>query len=932
VTPSDWERLKPLFTEALSLAPEDRTAFLAKIRQENEDLGTKLAQLLADVAGDDPAFDQPLISFTGPDQSSLGSTASWHRETKTIAGRFRIVRTLGLGGMGEVFEAEDLQLGGRVALKTIRPEILKNPVVAARFKREILLGKRIAHPNVCRIHDLGTDRDEDGSETLFFTMEFLEGETLAARLRRKGRMTHVEALPLVQNMTDGLSAAHAAGVVHRDFKSGNVMLVPCGEGQTRAVITDFGLARAIHDASDGMALTKPGMIAGTVAYMAPEQIRGEEVGPPIDIYALGVVAYQMVTGKLPFEGDSDMSVAIQHLQQEPPSPRKCAPELDERWESAILKCLRKEPRERFQSAEDLKWALTSGESRSKADTRKSNKSSALVYWVIGAMTILALGGSIYLRQDQGLMARQQRVAVLEFENIGGDAVNGAFCRGLMETLSSKLTELEQFQGTLSVVPASDVRKDKVTSAHEAQRNFGATLAITGSVQRLPTGIRLTFNVVDARRLKQLRSHTVFVTESDTILMQQGVIQQITELLDIQLRPDAQHRLAQGNTTVPGAYDYYLQGAGYLASGASYADQAIAEFKRALEKDPDYALAHAGLGHAYWNKYVVTKEKEWVDEAWEACRRSIELNPQLAEGHITLAILDSGTGRWNEAVREAQEAIRIDGFNERAYLELARSLAATGQKDVAESTLKKAISLRPGYWYNHVLYGHFLYEQARYPEAEAEFQQVIDLVPDNPSGYTNKALILHEEGRNPDAERLLKKSIEVKPTKVAYTNLASIYFFERRYAEAVPIMEKVVPGSKEYMQWGNLGDAYRWTPGNSEKARGAYETALKLLETALSVNPKDATAISSLALYQAKLGRKKQALDAAAKSLALSPKDKTILFNAAVVSELLDERAQAIGLLRQAVAGGFPTSEIATDPELKNLRMDGAYRTVVTSAN
>jgi serine/threonine protein kinase len=678
VTPKDWEALKPLFEQALRLSPEECAAFVERVRLDDEELGRNLADLISE--DKTLAFDKPFIDFHEvPPDSPIASGASPTDETVTlsalragevVAGRFRLLRHAGKGGMGDVFEAEDLQLKDRIALKVIRPEIASNPLVSARFKREILLGKRIAHPNVCRIHDLGFTKSGDGAEMLFLTMEFLSGETLASRIKR-GPLSSAEALPLIENMADGLAAAHHAGIVHRDFKSGNVMLVNSPDG-IRSVVTDFGLARAVHESTEGTAITKPGAVAGTVGYMAPEQIRGGKVTPAADIYALGVVVFQMVTGRLPFTGDSDVSVALQHLNEAPPSPRKFAPNLDVSWETAILGCLRKVPQERFGSAADFKAALLSRSAKLRPKPSARLRRTLAVSLPVAMAILLVCALWAYRARNAGLMNSQQRVAVLEFENVGGDEVNRAFCEGLMEALSSELTELEPFHRSLSVVPASDVRKEKVTSAREAQSAFGVNLVITGSVQRSPSGVRLTINVVDARQLKQLRSRSIFIPETDAVSMQQGVITQVTDLLDIQLHPDAQHRLAEGNTPVPGAYDFYLQGSGYLLSGRAAADHAIVEFEHALERDPDYALAHAGLGEAYWNKYSLTKDSSWIDKAWQQCRRSIELGPQLSGAHITLALLNSGTGHYDEAIRQARQAILIDPYSDRAYAELARA--------------------------------------------------------------------------------------------------------------------------------------------------------------------------------------------------------------------------------------------------------------------
>ena len=936
MTPNHWKRLKPLLEQALRLPPEGRAAFAEKIRLQDEELGRYLADLIReDKTG---PLEKPFIDFhdlrssspiEGDPQSAAETvTLSSLRACQVIAGRFRVLRHVGNGGMGDVFEAEDLQLKDRVALKMIRPEIASNPVVVARFKREILLGKRVAHPNVCRIHDLGFAQSDDGTEMLFLTMEFLSGVTLASRIKR-GPFSAAEALPLIEDMADGLAAAHQAGVVHRDFKSGNVMLVN-SSNRTRAVITDFGLARAVSEGEAHSALTKPGAVAGTVAYMAPEQIRSDKVTTAADIYSLGVVIYQMVTGRLPFIGDSNVSVALQHVSEAPPSPRKFAPHLNANWEVAILRCLRKVPGERFGSAADLKAALLSGPAGARPKLPARVRSAVLVSLPVVFLILLGSAVWVYREHHPGLMTAQQRVAVLEFENVGGDPENQAFCEGLMETLSSQLTELEQFQGSLSVIPASDIRREKVTSAREAQRDLDASLVITGSVQRSPNGIRLTMNVVDARQLRQLRSHALFIQATDAVSMQQGVIAQVTNLLDIQLRPEAQHRLAEGTTPVPGAYDSYLQGSGYLLASQFTADQAITEFQHALERDPDYALAHAGLGRAYWAKYQSTKERSWVDKAWQECSRSMELGPQLSEPHITLATLNSGTGHYDEAIRQAQQAIQIDPREDRAYTELARALDATGQTDKAEATMKQALSLRPDAWYNYVRLGIFYARHNKPQDSEKAFKRVVHLVPYNPIGYADLGSLYYTEGRQQDAETMLKESIDARPTPSAFSNLATIYFSEGRYAEAVPIMEKLVAdGTNEYVIWGNLGDAYRWTPGDKEKAEHAYQKALALAAQAIDVNPSDAAALSSSALYHAKLGEMTLALENIKKALVATPNDKTVLFKSAVVFELAGERAQALEYIRRAILGGYSSKEIATEPELGKLRQDPLYQAAVS---
>jgi tetratricopeptide (TPR) repeat protein/tRNA A-37 threonylcarbamoyl transferase component Bud32 len=281
---------------------------------------------------------------------------------ETVAARYRLVRFLAQGGMGEVYEVEDLELRERVALKTVRPEVGTDSLSVERFRREIQLARKVTHPNVCRIFDVSHHRQEgDSGPIIFLTMELLEGETLSERLRRGGPLPPHEALTIARQICLGLEAAHQVGIIHRDLKPGNVVLVPA-RGGVRAVVTDFGLARLEpgHPADHPGAptLTVAGGLVGTPAYLAPEQLEGGEITTAVDIYALGIVLYEMATGTVPFLGDSLLATAVKRLKENPVSPRVHTPSLDRRWEAAILRCLEREPAARFASPLEVIAALT----------------------------------------------------------------------------------------------------------------------------------------------------------------------------------------------------------------------------------------------------------------------------------------------------------------------------------------------------------------------------------------------------------------------------------------------------------------------------------------------------------------------------------------------------------------------------------------------
>lgn len=275
-----------------------------------------------------------------------------------IAERYRVIRFIARGGIGEVYEVEDLQLGGRLALKTLQPLIVRREEARERFRREIQLARRVTHRHVCRIYEAGLHYGPGLPAQPFLTMELLNGESLEERILRAGPLGPTEALPLIRQMAAGLDAAHAEGVVHRDFKAGNVMLEPVADGDVRVVVTDFGLARAFDDGGEGVfkTLDTEG-ISGTLAYMAPEQLRDQELSAATDIYALGVVLFQMVTGRVPFQPKLSLGSLLKLMQEEAPSPRSLAPHLNGRWDAVILKCLEKRPEDRFSSGAEVVAAL-----------------------------------------------------------------------------------------------------------------------------------------------------------------------------------------------------------------------------------------------------------------------------------------------------------------------------------------------------------------------------------------------------------------------------------------------------------------------------------------------------------------------------------------------------------------------------------------------
>jgi eukaryotic-like serine/threonine-protein kinase len=857
---------------------------------------------------------------------------------QVLAGRYEIVRMIGHGAMGEVYEAKDNALQERVALKIISQEIASNEQAILRFKREIQLARKVTHPNVCRIFEFGCHQESKEASlpaTTFLTMELLEGETLTERLRRTGPMTREEALPIIEQLAAGLGAAHEAGVIHRDFKTGNVILVAAGDG-IRAVIADFGLAHSSAPAGEGLGtISKPDEIVGTPEYMAPEQLKGLPTGPATDIYALGVVIYAMVTGRLPFVADSRRAAALKRLEELPPSPRDFAKDLDQRWEQVILRCLERNPADRFSQVGNVVKALR-GERlpsssvipevfRRRISGFRAVLAAGLAILVLLILTVAAPSMRQALERKLGLVSlpQEKRLAVLPFTVIGGSDNDKAFAAGLTETLTAKLSRLE-IRHPFRVVPTGDLAIERVSTVEQARKEFGVNLALRGSLQRSNGMLRVTCLLIDVDTRQELDGDSVDASAADPFAVQDRVVSSVLSMLSIE--PGAQERavLSVHGTLHPAAYDYYLRGRGYLQDYGKpeSVESAITVFKQALSLDPNYALAFAGLGGAYWQEYRLTKDPSWVNEALQSCQKAATLQPGSAESHTCLGTVYSGTGQYRKAVEEFQSSAKLEPTSDAAYRGLAGAYEAEGREREAESAYKQAIQLQPQYWGGYNRLGAFYFRRARYAEAGDSFREVTSLAPDNAKGYSNLGAVYLAQARYADAVIPIEKSIGLQRTADAYSNLGVAYFQLRSFAESAHAFEEAVKlNDRFYLTWGNLGDAYYYAPRERERAKTAYEKAISLAQDALRVNPHDASVLGDMADYDSMLGRRANALRALDRALKFDPKDPELMLKAAEVYNQLGDRDRSIHWLQRALAAGYSLTMVRDTPVLDNLRSD-----------
>jgi len=874
-------RVMKIISQVCRQSPTERESFLRSACETDSNLYQEIAQTLEWEARMGSFLQQPLIALT-----VVGRP---FRPGEVIDGRFEIVRAVGEGGMGVVYEAIDRKRNLRIAIKSAKPgfQRLLSPELEGALK--------VRHPNVCLVNQIHTTKTDAG-EVDFLSMEFLEGENLSAYLARKGKLDPKAALEIVRQLCAGLSEAHHSGVVHGDLKSANIILTQHDDGSLRPVITDFGLASGANQST--------GAFGGTPDYMAPELLLGQKTSKASDVYALGVILYEIVTGRIPFDKQF-----IGSRPTCPTPPSDVVKGLDPRWDAVILDCLSESAAARPTDA---------GQIIARLEKRPWRKAPLIA---VGVLVLAALTPPIRHWATDAFMGwfmpANVRLAILPLQNSSEATMVG---EGALHDVSDRLRHLPSARRTLVVIPPGADPGTAVQTPEQAIKVLHATHALLTTLRREGKEYVVEGSVIDLHTEAHLRDFNTRYSETTVGALPSALASEVS--LALHLPTAAAPEALSPEATAP-----YDKGLYLLRTDEQTYEDASLLFREAARLDPRSPLPPAALVEAQVIKCSIIKEHDCLAGAQQALSNAESLNPDSARVRLAGGMLNQATGQYQKALEDYHRVQELEPRNIDALLQIASLYFRTDMADKAIIAYQQAIDLDPGYYRPHEELGSFRYFRGEYREAIEQFKLSIDRAPGRAIAYSNLGATLMDLGEYTSAEMSLLQSLKLRETAPALNNMGAVRAYQRRDAEAVDYYQRAIRlNPNDYVFIQNLGDSYRRL-GRSRESKHAYKNALKLALVGLAEDPLEAFSRGFVGYCSARLGDTQRAQTEIGQALKLSPGNKSVIRNAVLTYEALAQREQAI----EALHGATPEllRELEHHPDLADLSSDPRFQQLVT---
>jgi serine/threonine protein kinase/Tfp pilus assembly protein PilF len=793
-----------------------------------------------------------------------------------VFSHYRIVEKIGEGGMGVVYKAEDTRLKRIVALKFLHEQFAADSTAKGRFLREARSASALNHQNIITIHEI----DEfEGKH--FISMEFVEGNCVKDLIGQKA-LSVKKALDIAIQVAEALRSAHQKGVIHRDLKSDNIMLTP--EGIVK--IADFGLAK-LKDAS---ALTTQPSMMGTLPYISPEQIQGMTTDERTDIFSFGVVMYEMVTGVLPFWSEHPQAIMYSILNEEPEPVTRINKETPIELERIIRKALEKTRELRYQSIVELSADLRSV--NEELETAARRKTPAL-----------------------------PSLAVLYFENLAGGKEDDYFAAGMTEDIITDLSKIDK----IKVLSRSDVLpyREKTLSARETGRKLNVDYVLEGSVRKADNKLRITAQLIRVSDGYPVWAERFDRKLKDVFEVQADVSEKVAQALEIRLTASQIQRIEKKPTISIRAYDYYLRGRDYYRRlGKEDLEFAIQMYKKALEMDPEYALAYAGLADVYVYKYDAYYDRsvQLLDRAEEASKRALALDYDLPEAHRALGRVHKDKKNYKESISEFKKAIELKPDYFEAYRALGWIYDEMRDYDNAIAHAERALEIRPSEGESYVLLGVAYLDKGEYEQAIKMFTKGLEIAPDYGTAYYYVGNTYQKQGKFEQALEMYDRCVKVGGDVNVYLDMGWVHLLKGDVQKAIASYKKCIElGCFEFLANYYLGLTNE-TQGNAKDSKECYELCLELSRKLLQDDPDNPYVHSTLGLVHTALGQKEKAAEHGEHAVSLDPENGAILYDLARIYALQNRPGKSIQILEKAFNRCLCPSpfEAKLDPHFKSL--------------